>query len=232
MSYESKSIKDVIDELNRTVYLPAIQREFVWEPARIKKLFDSIMADYPIGSFLFWKIKEENKNDWTCYDFINNYDDENPHNEISNLSGINRDVYFTLDGQQRLTALYIGLKGSYRFFYYQWKKRYLYLNLLKTMGKNEIDPEELEFQFEFRNNSDTDKPETELWYKIGKILDCEDSEESKAKIESDISHLDQDVQANAKKLIGRLHSRIHTFKLINYYEEKSQDYDKVVQVCM
>ena len=63
MSYESKSIRDVIDEINRTYFLPAIQREFVWDTYRVEKLFDSIVGDYPISSFLFWKVKEENKKD-------------------------------------------------------------------------------------------------------------------------------------------------------------------------
>lgn len=230
MSYESKSIRDAIDELNRTYYLPAIQREFVWEPGRIEKLFDSIMGDYPIGSFLFWRVKEENKNDWTCYKFISDYDEEHPHNDIANLSGVNRDIYLILDGQQRLTALNVGFRGSYRYFYYRWRRQVLHLNLLKPMGKSEIDPEELEYQFEFRDNTDTQKPEEELWYGVGRILDSEDSEEAKTAIESETSHLDQERQSNAKRLVGRLHSRIHTYKLINYHEEKSQDYDKVVQV--
>ncbi|HAU40130.1 TPA: hypothetical protein DCW56_04330 [Candidatus Peregrinibacteria bacterium] len=30
--------------------MPAIQREFVWEPEQITKLFDSLMRGYPIGS--------------------------------------------------------------------------------------------------------------------------------------------------------------------------------------
>ena len=230
MSYESKSIRDAIDELNRTYYLPAIQREFVWEPERIEKLFDSILGDYPIGSFLFWKVKEENKNDWTCYSFMNNFDEQHPHNEVSNLAGINKDIYLILDGQQRLTALNVGLRGSYRYFYHRWRKQVLYLNLLKPIGKNEIDPEELEYQFEFRDSPETQAPEKELWYKVGRILDFEDSEEVKTAIEDEIGHLDQESQSNAKKLVGRLHGRIHTHKSINYYEEKSQDYDKVVQV--
>jgi len=230
MSYESKSIRDAVDELNRTYYLPAIQREFVWEPERIERLFDSIMGDYPIGSFLFWKVKEENKNDWTCYLFASNYDEEHPHNDIANLSGINKDVYLILDGQQRLTALNVGLRGSYRYFYYRWRKQVLHLNLLKPIWKNEIDPEELEYQFEFRDNGDTQDPEQELWYRVGRILDSEDSEEAKTAIENEIRHLNQEQQSNARKLVGRLHSRIHTYKLVNYHEEKSQDYDKVVQV--
>jgi hypothetical protein len=35
---------------------------------------------------------------------------------------------------------------------------------------------------------------------------------------------------NANRLIGRLHNKIHTLPTINYYEEKSQDYDKVLTI--
>lgn len=63
MSYIPKTISEVVAEfLNRTTFLPAIQREYAWDTDGIEKLFDSIMGDYPISTFLFWKIKEENKN--------------------------------------------------------------------------------------------------------------------------------------------------------------------------
>src|SRR5258705_5560524 len=42
--------------------------------------------------------------------------------------------------------------------------------------------------------------------------------------------LTEDQRENANKLIGRLHNRIHTTLVGNYYQEKSQDYDKVLQV--
>ena len=61
MEYRSVRIKDVIDAINKDYFLPAIQREFVWEPAQIEKLFDSILGDYPIGSFLFWKVEWNGK---------------------------------------------------------------------------------------------------------------------------------------------------------------------------
>jgi len=89
MDYESRSIEYSISELNRTIYLPAIQRAFVWDTEDIEKLFDSIMGDYPISSFLFWKVKEENKHDWIFYEFIRKFDEESPHNEEADLSGVN-----------------------------------------------------------------------------------------------------------------------------------------------
>jgi hypothetical protein len=42
--------------------------------------------------------------------------------------------------------------------------------------------------------------------------------------------LPEEQRENANKLVGRLHSRIHTFKLVNYYEEKSDVEDKVVEI--
>ena len=231
MSYESKCIRDIIsDEINRSTFLPSIQREFVWDTKAIEKLFDSIMGDYPISSFLFWKIKEEHKNDWVAYEFIRDFDKESPHNREANIAGINRDIFLVLDGQQRLTSLYIGLKGSYRFFYYRWQKTKLYLNLLKTPMRNDDNPEELTYQFQFRENADTEHPDKEYWYLVERILNFEDPEDAKRDLKVGLLPLPEEQKDNANKLIGRLHSKIYISKLINYYEEKSQDYDKVVEI--
>lgn len=32
--------------------LPAIQREYVWKPSQVIKIFDSVLRGYPVGSFL------------------------------------------------------------------------------------------------------------------------------------------------------------------------------------
>ena len=59
MAYEKKSIRAILDDVNcRRVYLPAIQRKYVWGDNQITKLMDSIMLGYPIGTFLFWKVKK------------------------------------------------------------------------------------------------------------------------------------------------------------------------------
>jgi hypothetical protein len=228
MEYRPVVIRDIIRDINRDYYLPAIQREFVWEPYRIEKLFDSIMGDFPIGSFLFWKVKEEKKDDWAVYEFIRNFDKEVPHNPPADLHGVNKDIYLVLDGQQRLTSLYIGLRGTYRYFYYKYKKTKLYLNLLKQPTSNEEDPEELTYEFKFREHSTNG--DGKLWYEVGKILDHEDAEDAKADVKPMLTGLTDDDKDNANKLIGRLHARIHTVLVINYYEEKSQDYDKVLNI--
>ena len=79
MSYQNTSIKQIVTDIEHNkAYLPAIQRRFVWPRWKIEKLFDSIMRNYPIGSFLFWTLKKEKANDYVFYEFLKNYDERHP----------------------------------------------------------------------------------------------------------------------------------------------------------
>lgn len=231
MSYLNTTIRDLITEkIGRNTFLPAIQREYVWSPYQVEKLFDSLMCGYPISSFLFWRIREENKKDWISYDFIRDFDAESPHNSEANLDGINQDIFLVLDGQQRITSLNIGLRGSYRFFYRKWRKTRLYLNLLWNHDND--NPEELTYQFLFKEDEQplprTDYPQ--YWYRVGEILNYEDAEDAKDAIEEKVVTFSDEEQKRAKRLIGKLHSVINVSKIINYYEEKSDNYDKVLEI--
>jgi uncharacterized protein with ParB-like and HNH nuclease domain len=156
MEYRPVRVSDLIRQLNRDVYLPAIQREFVWGYDRIERLFDSIMCDYPIGSFLFWRLEQEQKDDWPIYEFIRDFNEETPHNPPASMAGITKDIELVVDGQQRITSLFIGLRGLYRHFYYRWRDTKLYLNLLKAPTVNEDKPEELTYGFAFRESTEAD----------------------------------------------------------------------------
>lgn len=229
--YIGKTISNVICEMvNRTTFLPAIQREYVWTPYQIEKLFDSLMCDYPINTFLFWRIREEDKKKWTSYEFLRNYDYRNPHNDYANLDGVNNDIYLVLDGQQRLTSLNIALRGSFTYFYRKPRKTYLYLNLLHVSPND--NPEELTYQFLFRED-DVPSPkmnEPQLWYKVGEILNYEDAESAKEAYEPHLNGLEEEQQRVAKRLIGLLHHHIKTKEVISFYEEKSDNYDKVMEI--
>lgn len=230
MEYIPIRVSDIIRQVNSDIYLPAIQRELVWGTDRIERLFDSIMADFPIGSFLFWLLEQKNKNEWPVYEFIRDFDGESPHNPPANMAGITKDIKLVLDGQQRITSLLIGLRGKYRYFYYRWRETRLYLNLLKPPVTNDENPEELTYGFAFRENAAPNGGEPQLWYLVGRILDFEDAEDAKSDMKSRLTDLPEDQRENANKLIGRLHNRIHTTLVGNYYQENSQDYDKVLQV--
>ncbi len=230
MEYIPIRVTDIVRKVNRDWYLPAIQREFVWSTRSVERLFDSILSDFPIGAFLFWNLEEKNKHEWPIYEFIRTYDENKPHNSLANMDGITKDVTLVLDGQQRITSLYIGLKGSYRYFYYRWKTSKLYLNLLKPPVPNDENPEELTHEFSFRENEDSSRSEDHIWYRVGRILDYTDAEDAKEDMDEELRALPTAQRATAYKLIGKLHNRVHTTLVGNYYQEKSQDYDKVLQI--
>lgn len=227
----SATISDVITEMvNRTTFLPAIQREYVWSTYQIEKLFDSLMCDYPISTFLFWKIREEDKKKWISYEFIRDFDQKKPHNKFANLDGVNNDIYLVLDGQQRITSFNIALRGTYTYFYRKTRKTRLYLNLLHTTIND--NPEELTYQFKFREddqvNSKLDEPQ--FWYRVGEILNFDDPEDAKDALEVKLLSYSEEQRKAALRMISKLHTCIKVKKSINYYEEKSNDYDKVMEI--
>jgi len=60
MYHPGGTIEKAVNEISKNNYvLPAIQREFVWRPEQIERLFDSLMQGYPFGAFLFWKVQPE-----------------------------------------------------------------------------------------------------------------------------------------------------------------------------
>jgi hypothetical protein len=75
------TIKDAIRRVEQNQYvLPAIQREFVWKPEQIAKLFDSLMQGYPFGTFLFWKVEPASSGKFKFYGFVQNYHErDSPH---------------------------------------------------------------------------------------------------------------------------------------------------------
>jgi hypothetical protein len=95
--------------MNQEIFLPHIQRPFVWETDQMSKLLDSLMRGYPIQTLLFWRTKEEIK----ARRFMELVD---PDVELHNLyaaskSSLGVEKVFVLDGQQRLQTLYCIYNG-------------------------------------------------------------------------------------------------------------------------
>ena len=135
------TIKYALEAVSKNLYvLPAIQREFVWKPDQICRLFDSLMQGYPFGTFLFWKVEPEKSAQFKFYGFVQNYHERDAAHcpELGTLP--NRELTAVLDGQQRLTALNIGLRGSmalkepnkWRTNPNAFPKKLLHLDLLAT----------------------------------------------------------------------------------------------------
>lgn len=232
MAYNQATIKNVVmNMINRTTFLPAIQREFVWWTSDIEKLFDSIMCDYPISSMLFWKLRNEKKKDWVSYYFIKDFDALSPHNQEANLNCINNDIYLVLDGQQRLTAMLIGLLGSFSFYWYKQRRTKLYINLLAE-PKVSPSPDELTYSFSFRESKcpDKGKEQEQYWYEVGDVLNYNDAEAPKEAVEDDLTTIPPELKRTALRTLGMLWARICGSECINYYEEYTDNYDKIVEI--
>ncbi|GAA8414317.1 DUF262 domain-containing protein [Helicobacter pylori] len=237
-----KSIKDVVDGLNVRYFLPDIQREYVWlkkaDEKKIEQLFDSILRGYPIGSFLFWKLQKENiaksdeqdsdKLNFQLYQFITNYDKRKPHNEKIRIEQIKRDdLYIVLDGQQRLTSLYIGLKGTRTLKKKgarndnpnAYEEKRLYLNLKHQPN---MDNPEDNYQFEFHAKT-PENDEKHFWFKVGDILELESGVLNYAS-EHDLK------EKNELGLLEKLKDAFHTKQLISFFEEKEKNLNKVLNI--
>ncbi len=227
-----KGIKEVVDELNVRYFLPDIQREYVWlkkaDEKKIEQLFDSILRGYPIGSFLLWKLQKEDiaksdeqdsdKLNFQLYQFITNYDERKPHNEKIRIEQIKSDdLSIVLDGQQRLTSLYIGLKGTRTLKKKNakinnpnaYEEKRLYLNLKHQPN---MDNPEDNYEFEFH----AQKPENDkehFWFKVGDILEL-GSVWNYAK--------DHRIEGKALDLLEKLNKAFHTDQLISFFEEKEK----------
>jgi len=233
--YPPISIKQAIDKIDYNQYLlPAIQREFVWGPNQIELLFDSLMRNYPIGSLLMWKVQGNNKTDNRYYSVLKNYREKyNIHCEEVNSNTI-PDFEAVLDGQQRLTALYIGLKGSYAYKRknYSWKNnensiptRKLYL----CLTENSIDEDENEdgrvFDFRFLTKGEYEESKN-IWFEIGQILSLNGTFE----LNQFLKKNDWDSNKYISDTLSKLFDVIHVKTLINYYLELEQDYDKALNI--
>ncbi|EPD3276414.1 DUF262 domain-containing protein [Cronobacter sakazakii] len=243
------TIKQAIDSINLRHYLlPAIQRKFVWSSSQICLLFDSIMRDYPINSFMMWDIRSASiKNDYKFYEFLKEYcqrfNEENPC--VATNAGFH-DFKAVIDGQQRLTSLYIGLCGTYAYKKPRvwWPSaqddrilppRKLYVDLTAPLKSDD----ELMMKYNFRfltekQYTDSLTDNKHHWFCLHEIFKYEQHDspddilfnvvvpelEKRGLISSEFS----------RKTLLKLYTKIRTENLIHYFNESSQDIDHVLDV--
>lgn len=219
---------------NNELVLPSLQREFVWDIEQIENLFDSLLQDYPIGTMLFWKTKKQN---YIFYKFINDYSEnaEKRHNTQMNLNGI-KEVTAVLDGQQRLTAMYIGLCGSYEKRKKHVKeaifeKYKLYLNLVYKADED-IESTDNRFMFKFKKPADITNNEKEYWFEVGKVLDFEKMSNINKEIDKmkKLKKYNNEQIEYAENLLSDLFTKINIQPEVKYYEEETEDLDKVLNI--
>ena len=232
------TIREAVDAIHERRYLlPAIQRELVWEDDRICKLFDSLMRDYPIGSFLFWRVAGNRKSDFQFYEFLRNYHEKNSrHNDRANIYG-EGDITAILDGQQRLTALYIGLRGSYakKIRWRRWQdptafpEKELYLNLMAPLDEQERFQKDMLYDFAFLTKAEAAvSNEKVFWFKVGKMLDFDKNNPSQIH-----SYLVQQGLVSDEFpgiCLFKLSDVVQKDPVINYFEEEDPDIEKALNI--
>lgn len=239
MAYEKPiTIKEAIDQIRKKKFvLPSIQREFVWESSQIEVLFDSILRDYPISTFLFWHVERSRVKEFQFYEFLQHYHErDSTHNPKASLPS-DEDVIAVLDGQQRLTSLYIGLTGTFaeKMKGKRWDsqkafpRKKLYLNLLKP-----ADDIETYYDFEFLTEEEVQNTEGYYWFEVGKVLDFKDlSTAVQYMMKSGLTDTSKypPVQTEfALNTLNNLFNAIHQQGTMNFYLEKSPELDKVLQI--
>jgi hypothetical protein len=243
MSYRSETIALAIGRMNRQYFLPAIQREFVWKTEQIVQLFDSIMRGYPISSFLFWELKPENRDKWQVYEFLQNAQHGGTHNQRASTVGVTS-LSLVLDGQQRLTSLMIGLRGTYtaKKKYKRWdnpdawsaQKLHIDLFADPRLDSEESSESGVYYKFEFIEETPAQDSE-HYWFKIGQILDFDERQ----KFETFLDEKDDDLARQGlprsdrktfERNLDRLYKAVHEDEVIAYYTETDQDYDRVLDI--
>ncbi|WP_162527101.1 GmrSD restriction endonuclease domain-containing protein [Sphingomonas solaris] len=235
------TIAEALNRINQSLFLPAIQRPYVWKPEAIIELFDSLMQGYPISSFLFWEVEPENRRRWAIYKFQEQHRQGESWNETVQPDG--RSVVFVLDGQQRLTSLLIGLRGSYtqrerygrREKATSYRAHHLYLDLFKDPADIDEDEEITANRYAFRFSDVAPRNDAKhLWMKIGDILDLEAGDRLTAYRDQLLGAVHERVTAAqleiAEQSLGRLHDLVWREQPISYYTEHLQDLDRVLSV--
>jgi uncharacterized protein with ParB-like and HNH nuclease domain len=240
----NKAIRDIH---NNRLFLPAIQREFVWSPDRICSLFDSIMRGYPIGLFLFWSVKKQDIHKYTFYKFTQDFDTKNPANEHAPKVIMNK-MKGVIDGQQRLSSMYVALLGTYAFKRPYLPKKHpnaypkhtLHLNILRELTPHEDKDYVYEFKFLTQEQS-LEYDENTLWFPASDVLKW--GHEPTAKIGNYYqnlkqNYLDDDGMLSAIKKshrvirshLSNLHWRIVEDECINYCDIDERSLDNILHI--
>lgn len=248
------TIEEAVEEIQRQNYLlPAIQREIVWKRDQITDLFDSVLQGYPIGTFLYWDLDDENRDEYTMYGFIRDYITTTKYIETDAQSRNSKvvpdgagDLKLILDGQQRLSSFYIGLQGTYTYKqsrkWYRnpnaWNRSRLYLKLTSDPGElvEAGGDRQMRYEFEFLPEDSYSGKLVErgddYWFRAGAILDFSD----RNNLEDYIHDLEDelDLSSDQRRWLGQnlrdLRTAIHDQAYITYFEEKEQDIDRVLEI--
>ncbi len=228
---------------NGKYVMPAFQRQFVWSMEQIEKLWDSILLDYPIATFLFWHVDDNNVS-WDTYfcnfltavTFDNRKQADSVNYELTDIDARVTDTAI-LDGQQRLTSLYLSLFGE-SFIREKYSRKNTLggtvAKLLIELNKNKLDVDEEEYN--------SKKFDIKFSVKVGRLSPTQfelrnilqekfqnESTRDKA-IEDAIANVPPDSKDYARNLLNKLYKKIFEEKLVRYTEIYDMNQDDALEM--
>lgn len=98
---QSSKLGSLLNDMAQgNLQIPRFQRKFVWSVSKTRELLDSMLKEFPIGTFFFWRAPEEFGKLFREVEWLG---------IPSPKPGF--PVTYILDGQQRLTSLYVTING-------------------------------------------------------------------------------------------------------------------------
>lgn len=239
MAYKSSTIASVIRHLNRDYYLPAIQRPYVWTPEQIVRLFDSLLKGYPISSFLFWDIDSSQAEKLDIYKFVEDFKYGDVHNETAAVAG--QHLTLVLDGQQRLTSLLIGLRGTYKVKLKgkrwqnpdSWVRQSLYLDLMQD-ASDEDSESDITYGLGFFNKAPDEQPGNH-WFPVSSIMQFDDKDRFDTHLEQLLDLLElKDVPRTDRRVVEKnlkkLYDAVWVDESIAFFTETSRSLERVLDI--
>ena len=232
---EPMSIAAALRQIQQAqLILPAIQREYVWKPSQVVRMFDSIMRGYPVGSFLSWKVQPETISKFKFYGFMKDYSAfNNRHNPVVDIP-TDREVVAVLDGQQRLTSLNIGLRGTYAYRIrggwsnkpWAYPERRLYLNVLGEAPENELG---LRYLFQFLTKEEVDAANgdsSRMWFPVSEVYESAEA----SSLSRTVAKYGLGNDVTATDMVWKIWDAVHKNASLHFYEEDVQDIERVLDI--
>ncbi|WP_310831351.1 DUF262 domain-containing protein [Paenibacillus pedocola] len=228
---------------NGKFVMPAFQRQYVWSIEQIEKLWDSILLDYPIATFLFWHVDDDNVT-WDTYfcNFLSEvtFDSRKQADSVNyELSSIDVKITDTavLDGQQRLTSLFLSLLGGAYIRQKHARKQNsggLVTKLLIELNKNKLTVDEEEYnskKYDIKFSEKVGKL-SPTQFEIKSILDekFQDGSTRDQAIDEAIANVPADSKQYARDILNKLYNKIFVEKLIRFTEIQDMKQDDALEM--
>ena len=231
MQITNKGIRTILKDIESgNMILPALQREFVWKRKQIVNLFDSLLQGFPINTLMFWVVDDIKTETMEFYKFIDpDFKEGVSTNSVYPIRDNDRKT-IVIDGQQRLTSLWIAVYGSFTTEK-GTNKMYLYLNLDAPQKNDDSEDDTIgntesyyNFKFMSEENVKSLTAGGEHWIRVSDAY-VQDFKPTAYLLNHDLSDNEYAVD-----VVQRLYDLFKSQDILNAYEISEKDLQHVLNV--